>query len=96
MSPRIAFDGDGRIGRNVLRALFASQRLQAWPALEIVAIHDLGEARINAHPTRHDTTHGRFGVASRIDCVSTAGGAFLELLEGTTLPAVQALDDRAR
>ena len=37
----------------------------------------------------------RFDVASRIDYVSTAGGAFLEFLEGKTLPAVQALEDRA-
>jgi phosphoglycerate kinase len=37
----------------------------------------------------------RFGVASRIDYVSTAGGAFLEFLEGKRLPAVQALEERA-
>ena len=37
----------------------------------------------------------RFGVASRIDYVSTAGGAFLEFLEGKRLPAVRALEERA-
>lgn len=57
---RIAINGYGRIGRNVLRALFEAQRRQASPPIEIVAINDLGDARINAHLTRHDTTHGRF------------------------------------
>ena len=38
----------------------------------------------------------QFDVADRIDYVSTAGGAFLEFLEGKTLPAVRALEDRAR
>jgi len=60
LSTRIAINGYGRIGRNVLRALFESQRRVALPAIEIVAINDLGDARINAHLTRHDTTHGRF------------------------------------
>jgi phosphoglycerate kinase len=37
----------------------------------------------------------KFGVADRIDYISTAGGAFLEFLEGKTLPAVAALEQRA-
>jgi len=37
----------------------------------------------------------KFGVAERIDYISTAGGAFLEFLEGKTLPAVAALEARA-
>jgi phosphoglycerate kinase len=37
----------------------------------------------------------KFGVADRIDYISTAGGAFLEFLEGRTLPAVAALEQRA-
>lgn len=37
----------------------------------------------------------RFGVADRIGYLSTAGGAFLEFLEGKTLPAVAALVARA-
>jgi len=60
LSIRIAINGYGRIGRNVLRALFEAQRRQALSGIEIVAINDLGGARINAHLTRHDTTHGRF------------------------------------
>jgi len=37
----------------------------------------------------------QFGIAGRIDYISTAGGAFLEFLEGKTLPAVAALEARA-
>ncbi|MEP6941378.1 MAG: phosphoglycerate kinase [Betaproteobacteria bacterium] len=36
----------------------------------------------------------KFGVAQRIDYISTAGGAFLEFLEGRTLPAVAVLESR--
>ena len=37
----------------------------------------------------------KFGVTDRIGYISTAGGAFLEFLEGKTLPAVAALEARA-
>ena len=37
----------------------------------------------------------KFGIADRIGYISTAGGAFLEFLEGKTLPAVAALEERA-
>jgi len=37
----------------------------------------------------------KFGIAGEIDYISTAGGAFLEFLEGKTLPAVAALEARA-
>jgi len=37
----------------------------------------------------------KFGVTDGIGYISTAGGAFLEFLEGKTLPAVAALEERA-
>ncbi len=42
-----------------------------------------------------DTDHAihRAGVYNAIDFVSTGGGAFLELLEGNTLPCIEVLDD---
>ncbi|MDI1301402.1 MAG: type I glyceraldehyde-3-phosphate dehydrogenase [bacterium] len=57
MALRIAINGYGRIGRNVLRAYFESG---ASPALEFVAINDLGSPETLAHLTRYDSTHGRF------------------------------------
>lgn len=54
---RIAINGYGRIGRNVLRALYESGRTNEF---KIVAINDLGDAKINTHLTKFDTVHGRF------------------------------------
>ncbi|MGI9330284.1 MAG: type I glyceraldehyde-3-phosphate dehydrogenase [Gammaproteobacteria bacterium] len=57
MSVKIAINGYGRIGRNVLRALYESGRNDE---LQIVAVNDLGDAQTNAHLTRFDTAHGPF------------------------------------
>lgn len=57
MSIRVAINGYGRIGRNVLRALYESEK--DYP-IQIVAINDLGDASINAHLTKYDSVHGRF------------------------------------
>lgn len=54
---KIAINGYGRIGRNVLRALYEAGRREEF---QIVAINDLGDAKINTHLTRYDTVHGRF------------------------------------
>jgi glyceraldehyde 3-phosphate dehydrogenase len=57
MAIRIAINGYGRIGRNILRAHFEKK---LHPEIEIVAINDLGDVNTNAHLTRYDTTHGKF------------------------------------
>jgi len=57
MPIRIAINGYGRIGRNILRALFESGRQDEF---HIVAINDLGDASISAHLTEYDSVHGRF------------------------------------
>ncbi len=57
MTVRVAINGYGRIGRNVLRALYESGRTDE---IRIAAINDLGDAETNAHLTQYDTTHGRF------------------------------------
>ncbi|MFY8349622.1 type I glyceraldehyde-3-phosphate dehydrogenase [Pseudoalteromonas sp. SSM20] len=55
---RVAINGYGRIGRNVLRALYESNREQE---IKIVAINDLAPANVNAHLTQYDSVHGIFG-----------------------------------
>jgi len=57
MTIKIGINGYGRIGRNILRALYEGDRRSE---LEIVAVNDLADANTNAHLTRRDTTHGRF------------------------------------
>ncbi|MCA3129568.1 MAG: type I glyceraldehyde-3-phosphate dehydrogenase [Betaproteobacteria bacterium] len=57
MPIRVAINGYGRIGRNILRALYESGRNGE---LQIVAINDLGSPETNAHLTRYDTAHGPF------------------------------------
>ena len=57
MTIKVAINGYGRIGRNVLRAHYEGGKKHD---LQIVAINDLGDAKTNAHLTRHDTVHGKF------------------------------------
>ncbi|MGX2029123.1 MULTISPECIES: type I glyceraldehyde-3-phosphate dehydrogenase [Methylocaldum] len=57
MTIKVAINGYGRIGRNILRALYESRRTGE---IQIVAINDLGDANTNAHLTKYDTVHGRF------------------------------------
>jgi glyceraldehyde 3-phosphate dehydrogenase len=57
MPVKIAINGYGRIGRNVLRALYEGNRRDE---LEIVAVNDLADAKTNAHLTRYDSVHGKF------------------------------------
>lgn len=57
MAINIAINGYGRIGRNILRAIYESNRQKDF---KIVAINDLGDAKVNAHLTKYDTAHGPF------------------------------------
>ena len=57
MPVKVAINGYGRIGRNVLRALYESKRTGE---ISVVAINDLGDAKTNAHLTKYDTAHGKF------------------------------------
>jgi len=63
MAVKVGINGYGRIGRNVLRALYESGRKD----IQIVAINDLGPAATNAHLTRHDTAHGPFPGTVAVD-----------------------------
>jgi glyceraldehyde 3-phosphate dehydrogenase len=57
MTIRVAINGYGRIGRNILRAHYEGGKKHD---IEIVAINDLGDPKTNAHLTQYDTAHGRF------------------------------------
>jgi glyceraldehyde 3-phosphate dehydrogenase len=64
MSVKVAINGYGRIGRNVLRALYESGRNKE---ISIVAVNDLGDSKTNAHLTRYDTAHGKFPGTVAVD-----------------------------
>ncbi len=80
MSVKVAINGYGRIGRNVLRSIYEAGRTGE---LSIVAINDLGDAETNAHLTRFDTTHGPFSgdVAVDGDCMVVDGDRIRVLAE---------------
>ncbi|MGE0152285.1 MAG: type I glyceraldehyde-3-phosphate dehydrogenase [Reyranellaceae bacterium] len=56
MAVRVGINGFGRIGRNILRAIYESGRKD----IEVVGINDLGDVKTNAHLLRYDSVHGRF------------------------------------
>ena len=64
MTIRVAINGYGRIGRNILRAHYEGGKSHP---IEIVAINDLGDAKTNAHLTQYDTAHGRFPGTVKVD-----------------------------
>ena len=63
MTIKVGINGYGRIGRNVLRALYESGRKD----IKIVAVNDLGPVETNAHLTRYDTVHGKFSGTVAVD-----------------------------
>ncbi len=64
MTIKVGINGYGRIGRNILRALYESGKNSE---IEILAVNDLGDANTNAHLTRRDTAHGRFPGKIEVD-----------------------------
>src|SRR5215203_3351577 len=71
MTVRVAINGFGRIGRNVLRAIVEAKRRD----IEVVAVNDLGPVATNAHLLRYDSVHGRFPANVMVEGdVMTAAG----------------------
>ena len=68
MAIKVAINGFGRIGRNLLRAMFESGKSEDF---DVVAVNDLGDAATNAHLLKYDTVHGKFGYE-----VSVEGDSF--------------------
>ena len=64
MTIKVAINGYGRIGRNILRAHYEGGKKHD---IEIVAINDLGDVKTNVHLTKYDTAHGKFPGTVAID-----------------------------
>jgi len=64
MAIKVGINGYGRIGRNILRALYEAKRNGE---VQIVALNDLGDAKTNVHLTRYDTAHGKFPGEVKVD-----------------------------
>src|SRR5262245_39089086 len=73
MSVRVAINGFGRIGRNVLRAIAEAKRND----IEVIAVNDLAPVETNAHLLRFDSVHGRFPGEVKVagDSISVGNGA---------------------
>src|ERR1700752_3110782 len=86
MTVRVAINGFGRIGRNVLRAIAESGRKD----IEVVPINDLGPVETNAHLLRYDSVHGRFPgeVTVKGDTIHCGNGAIkvTAIKDPATLP----------
>ena len=86
MTVRVAINGFGRIGRNILRAIAEADRHD----IEVVAINDLGPVETNAHLLRYDSVHGRFPgtVTVKGDTISVGNGAIkvCAIKDPATLP----------
>ena len=86
MTVRVAINGFGRIGRNILRAIIESGRTD----IEVVAINDLGPVETNAHLLRFDSVHGRFPfeVKTSGDTIDVGRGAIkvTAIKDPSTLP----------
>lgn len=78
MTIKVGINGYGRIGRNVLRALYEGDKRAE---IEIVAVNDLGDANTNAHLTRRDTAHGPFpGTIEVVDGSMIVNGDNIKVL----------------
>jgi glyceraldehyde 3-phosphate dehydrogenase len=86
MTVRVAINGFGRIGRNILRAIAEAERSD----IEVVGINDLGPVETNAHLLRYDSVHGRFPgeVTVKGDSISVGNGAIkvTAVKDPSTLP----------
>ena len=74
MTVKVAVNGFGRIGRNIVRAIYESGRKD----LDVVAVNDLGPAETNAHLLRYDSVHGRFPTEVKVegDSISVGSDSF--------------------
>jgi glyceraldehyde 3-phosphate dehydrogenase len=84
MTKRVAINGFGRIGRNVLRAATVART----EGIEFVAVNDLTDTRTLAHLLTYDSVHGRFPG-------TVAAGDDGLLVNGTTIKVLAEKDPAA-
>src|SRR5690606_9749794 len=74
MTVKVAINGFGRIGRNIVRAIYESGRGD----IDVVAVNDLGPVETNAHLLRYDSVHGRFPSEVRVagDTITVGDDSF--------------------
>jgi glyceraldehyde 3-phosphate dehydrogenase len=63
MAIRVAINGFGRIGRLALRGIYESGRKD----IDVVAINDLGDVKMNAYLLKRDSVHGPFPFDVKVD-----------------------------
>ena len=63
MTVRVAINGFGRIGRNVLRSILEHGRTD----IEVVSVNDLGPVETNAHLLKYDSIHGTLPMDVSVD-----------------------------
>ncbi len=77
MTIKVAINGYGRIGRNILRACYEAKRNKE---IQIVAVNDLGDVNTNVHLTKYDSTHGRFpGEISAVEGAMKINGDIIKV-----------------
>lgn len=75
---KVAINGYGRVGRNILRALYESGKREE---IQIVAVNDLANLETNVHLTQYDSVHGKFNAdVSNQDNIMTVNGDAIEVL----------------
>lgn len=85
---RVAINGFGRIGRNVLRAWFENPKVFHF---EIVAINDVADIDTLLHLFKYDSTHGRFQGTVSIEVENDK--QYLNIQAGTSVLRVQVLQN---
>src|SRR5438874_10845015 len=75
---KIAINGFGRIGRQFLKAI-----IERHPEVEVVAVNDLADPKMNAYLFKYDTTYGTYKgeVSSTADAIVVDGRKLKVLAE---------------
>jgi glyceraldehyde 3-phosphate dehydrogenase len=77
MTVRVGINGFGRIGRQSLKAI-----IERSPDVEVVAVNDLVDTKMNAHLFKHDSTYGAYhGTVEHTDDALIIDGREIKVLQ---------------